>query len=108
MSMTSRERVLMAFNHQEPDRVPPDMMGNATMLLDQTYLRLRDYLGLSPIPPIRSGTSANYYDERILEYLGMTFAGSLSQRVPRSRPSLWYFKKGCSFLRPFIGASGRV
>ena len=73
MSMTHRQRVLTAFNHQEPDRVPLDMMGNATMLLDQTYLRLRDYLGLSPIPPIRSGTNANYYDERILEYLDIDF-----------------------------------
>jgi uroporphyrinogen decarboxylase len=54
-------------NHQEPDRIPIDLMGHATMLLDETYLRLRDYLGLSPILPIRSGTSANYYDERILE-----------------------------------------
>jgi uroporphyrinogen decarboxylase len=62
-----RERVVAALNHQEPDRIPIDLMGHATMLLDETYLRLRDYLGLSPIPPIRSGTSANYYDERILE-----------------------------------------
>jgi uroporphyrinogen decarboxylase len=37
------------------------------MLLDETYLRLRDHLGLNPIPPVRAGTSANYYDERILE-----------------------------------------
>ncbi len=68
-----RERVLMAINHQEPDRIPLDMMGNACMLLDPTYLRLRDYLGLAPIPPVRSGTSANYYDERILEYFDIDF-----------------------------------
>jgi uroporphyrinogen decarboxylase len=68
-----RERVLAAFNHQEPDRVPLDLMGNATMLLDETYLRLRDHLGLAPIPPVRSGTTANYYDERILEYFDIDF-----------------------------------
>ena len=68
-----RQRVVMALNHQEPDRIPLDMMGNATMLLDKTYLRLRDHLGLSPIEPVRSGTSANYYDERILEYLDIDF-----------------------------------
>ena len=53
--------------------MPMDMMGNATMLLDPTYFRLRDHLGLSPIPPIRSGSTANYYDERILEHLGIDF-----------------------------------
>lgn len=71
--MTSRERVQLTLDHQEPDRIPLDMMGNATMLLDQTYFRMRDHLGLSPIPAVRSGTSANYYDERILEYLGVDF-----------------------------------
>jgi len=85
MSMTSRERVLMALNHQEPDRVPLDMMGNATMLLDKTYFRLRDYLGLAPIPPIRSGTSANYYDERILEYLDIDFRRLFLKRNPLAR-----------------------
>ena len=68
-----RERVLAAINHQQPDRVPLDLMGNATMLLDETYLRLRDYLDLSPIPPVRSGTTANYYDERMLEYFDIDF-----------------------------------
>ncbi len=66
-TFSHRERVIAALNHQEPDRIPIDLMGHATMLLDESYLQLRDYLGLSPIPPIRSGTSANYYDERILE-----------------------------------------
>ena len=68
-----RERVLSAFSHREPDRVPLDMMGNATMLLDETYFRLCDHLRLSPIEPVRRGTSANYYDERILEYLDIDF-----------------------------------
>jgi len=68
-----RERVLTALRHQQPDRVPIDLMGHASMLLDQTYYRLRDHLGLSPIPPIRAGTSANYYDERILEHFDIDF-----------------------------------
>jgi len=70
---TRRERVLKTFNHKEPDRIPLDLMGHASMLVDKTYLRLRDYLGLSAIPPVRSGTTANYYDERILEYLDIDF-----------------------------------
>lgn len=73
MSITPRERVLASLSHQQPDRVPLDMMGNASMLIDETYLRLRDYLKLTPIPPVRSGSTANYYDERILEYFDIDF-----------------------------------
>ena len=80
-----RERVLLSLNHQAPDRVPVDLMGNASMLLDQTYLRLRDTLGLSPIPPIRSGSSANYYDERILEMLDVDFRRIFLKKGPGSR-----------------------
>jgi uroporphyrinogen decarboxylase len=68
-----RQRVLLALDHQEPDRIPIDMMGNATMLFDQTYIRLRDHLGLPAIPPVRSGTTTNYYDERILEHFDIDF-----------------------------------
>lgn len=83
-SMSHRERVICSLSHQTPDRVPCDLMGNATMLLDNTYLRLRDYLGLSPIPPVRSGTSANYYDERILEYFDIDFRRIFLKRDPRN------------------------
>ena len=73
MSYTHRERVLAAFRHEQPDRVPMDLMGNASMLLDEPYLMLRDYLGLSPIPPVRAGQPASYYDERILEHFDIDF-----------------------------------
>lgn len=71
--LSPRERFALTLQHRPTDRPPRDLMGNATMLLDGTYLRLRDYLGLSPIPPVRSGSTANYYDERILEILGVDF-----------------------------------
>lgn len=80
-----RERVLAAFNHQEADRIPIDLMGNATMLLDETYLRLRDHLGLAPIPPVRSGTTANYYDERILDYFDIDFRRLFLPKNPAAK-----------------------
>jgi uroporphyrinogen decarboxylase len=83
-SYTHRARVLRAFNHQEADRIPIDLMGNASMLLDSTYLRLRDHLGLAPIPPVRSGTTANYYDERILELLDVDFRRIFLKKGPRN------------------------
>jgi uroporphyrinogen decarboxylase len=79
---THRERVIAAFNHQEPDRIPLDLMGNAGGLVDATYFRLRDHLGLSPIPPVRSGSTVNYYDERILEHLDIDFRRIFLNRNP--------------------------
>lgn len=51
--MTSRERVLAALNHQEPDRVPIDLSGHRSSgIAAMAYARLRDHLGL-PEKPIR-------------------------------------------------------
>jgi uroporphyrinogen decarboxylase len=82
---THRERVLTSFRHEEPDRIPIDLMGNASMLLDDTYLKLRDHLGLEPIPPVRSGTTANYYDERILEALDIDFRRIFFKKNPENK-----------------------
>ncbi len=48
-SWSHRDRVLAVLAHQVPDRVPLDLMGNASMLLDETYERLRDHLELEAI-----------------------------------------------------------
>lgn len=53
--MTSRERVTLALNHQEPDRLPLDLGGSATtgMQVSSVYL-LRQALGLdSPGTPVK-------------------------------------------------------
>ena len=83
--LTHRERVHLALSCRQPDRTPVDMMGNASMLLDATYLRLRDHLGLAPIPPVRAGTSANYYDERILEHFGVDFRRVFLNKGPAAK-----------------------
>jgi len=45
--MTSRERVLTACNHREPDRVPVDFSGHPSSgIAAIAYAKLRDYLGL--------------------------------------------------------------
>ncbi len=45
--MTSRERVLTAFAHREPDRVPVDLSGHRSSgIAAMAYGRLRAYLGL--------------------------------------------------------------
>jgi uroporphyrinogen decarboxylase len=79
---THRERVITALSHEEPDRVPLDLMGNAGGLVDASYFRLRDYLGLAPIPPVRSGSTVNYYDERILDQLDIDFRRLFLKSIP--------------------------
>jgi uroporphyrinogen decarboxylase len=44
--MTSRERVLAALNHEEPDRVPIDLGGNQTGIHRNAYIDLLDHLGI--------------------------------------------------------------
>jgi uroporphyrinogen decarboxylase len=52
MTMTSRERVVRAVNHQEPDRVPLDLGGTRVTSIDAAaYVRLRRALGLDGAPP---------------------------------------------------------
>lgn len=49
--MTSRERVLAALNHQEPDRVPIDFSGHRSSGISAiAYPKLREFLGLPPTP----------------------------------------------------------
>ena len=51
--MTSRERVLTALEHREPDRIPVDLSGHRSSgMAAIAYARLRDHLGL-PKKPIR-------------------------------------------------------
>jgi uroporphyrinogen decarboxylase len=45
--MTSRDRVLTACNHRQPDRVPIDLSGyRSSGIAAIAYVKLRDYLGL--------------------------------------------------------------
>lgn len=68
--MTSRERVLKAINHEEPDRVPLYFGGTSSFLTDEAYFILKDYLGIKgDIQPYRVGHTGNYCDQRILEAL---------------------------------------
>ena len=72
--MTSRERVLTALNHREPDRVPIDCSGHRSSGISVLlYPKLREYLGL-PAKPIRVYDIVQQLailDEDVLEYLGI-------------------------------------
>lgn len=70
-TMTSRQRVLRALTHEEPDTVPLALGGGPYGLVDDLYLRLVKHLGLGePVPPFRTGHNISYMDDRLLEKLG--------------------------------------
>ncbi|MBW1708443.1 MAG: hypothetical protein JRG97_03805 [Deltaproteobacteria bacterium] len=48
--LSSRERVLAALNHEEPDRVPLDLGGNATTIEAAPYEELKKHLGIKGEP----------------------------------------------------------
>jgi uroporphyrinogen decarboxylase len=72
--MTHRERLLMAVNHQEPDRVPVDFGGTtATSIFAGAYEPLKQLLGLALDKPIRyvySHTDTVRVDTEIVERFG--------------------------------------
>ncbi|MEW5956990.1 MAG: uroporphyrinogen decarboxylase family protein [Chloroflexota bacterium] len=71
MSITPRERVLLALAHQEADRVPLSLWGSWYGVTDKLYFNVLQTLGWAPRPPFRPDRvhSVNYYDDRLLEKL---------------------------------------
>lgn len=68
--MTSRERVLAAIRHQQPDRVPMDFGGTAMSQCEPAFLaQCRQWLGFS-LPPDRDADGC-WVDEAIQRYLGV-------------------------------------
>ncbi|MBN2217246.1 MAG: hypothetical protein JW719_07705 [Pirellulales bacterium] len=51
-TMTARQRVLAAINHETPDRVPIDLGGNQTGIHKHAYQALIDHLGIRDEPRI--------------------------------------------------------
>ena len=88
--LTPRERVQLTFNHQEPDRVPFDLLGNASLILDEAYFRLLKHLQLEGDIEryrFREGTTANYYDTRLLELFDIDFRRIFLPKTPESNIS---------------------
>jgi uroporphyrinogen decarboxylase len=69
--MNSRERVLTALEHKEPDRIPFDVGGANTTIHVKAYRALRDYLGLpkEEIQLLHQAGQIARLDEDFLELL---------------------------------------
>jgi len=70
MQLSPRDRVFLAINHEEPDRVPLALGGGPYGIVDSVYLKMVDYFELGdPTTPFRNGHSISYMDDRLLEKL---------------------------------------
>lgn len=72
--MTSRERVLMSLNHEEPDRVPIDIGSTANNFTAGLFMKLLSHYNVttpSIIP--RPDESAPYYNDELMEKMGGDF-----------------------------------
>lgn len=72
--MNSRERVVTALNHEEPDRLPIDLGGTVvTSIAKSTYAALREHLKLPkvPIQTLEAAQQVAVVDEDVLERFGI-------------------------------------
>ena len=72
--MTPRDRVMLALNHQEPDRIPIDLGGTiVSSIAKSSYITLKQYLGL-PLEEIKMLDYVQqlpYVDEALTERFGV-------------------------------------
>ena len=76
--MTSRDRVLKALRHEEPDRVPYDLSGtHVTAISNGAYQNLRAYLGLPKRDPVWLDVVQQVVipHDDIMEHLGVDTRG---------------------------------
>lgn len=72
--MTSRERVLTALDHREPDRVPIEIGGKASNMTTATLFRVKKHFGITDGDVWnRPYETAAYYNEQVIEKLGGDF-----------------------------------
>ena len=66
---THKERLLMALNHEQPDRNPMDLGGRQTTLSILAYENLKNYLSLSHLPTkvMAHSWQTCFIDEAVLE-----------------------------------------
>jgi len=93
--MNPRERVLLALNHKEPDRVPIDLGGSiCSSIHKKAYIDLKNHLGmdLEDITLVDYVQQLPYLDEALLERFGVDFR--MVQLPAATAPDLSVFEDG--------------
>ena len=90
-TMTSRERVLKALRHEEPDRIPIDFGGMAsTGIMAISYARLKEHLGITAgqLRVFDIGQQLAEIEVEILTRFGVDVI-SLENSLGEEQPGLW-------------------
>ena len=112
--MTHRERVLIALSHREPDRIPRDLGGRVSSMMQGAYEELKEHLGMGPCGYDTVNAdwfTVEEFDERLLEYFDIDFrrvflkGGSEYERV-EAEDGTWVDELG--FTRRHSGQYGEM
>jgi uroporphyrinogen-III decarboxylase len=105
--MTSKERVLAALNHKEPDRVPIDFGGtNVTGMHVSCVAALREYYGLErhPVKVHEPHQMLGWIEDDLKETLGIDVQATLLRSTlfgfPNENWKLWRMPHGLEVLVP--------
>jgi uroporphyrinogen decarboxylase len=93
--MKARERVLLALNHQQPDRVPIDLGGTiCSSIHREAYVELEKYLGLEveELRLVDYVQQLPYLDEALVEQFGVDFR--MVQLPAATAPGVTLFEEG--------------
>ncbi len=103
--MTSKERVLAAVNHQEPDRIPIDFGGTAvTGIHASCVIGLRDYYGLEKrlVKVHEPYQMLGWIDEDLKQAMGIDVDGVTPRKTlfgfPNERWKMWRMPDGQEVL----------
>ena len=93
--MNPRQRVQLALNHQEPDRIPIDLGGTiVSSIARSAYLELKPYLGfpVEEITMLDNVQQLPYLAEDLLERFQVDFR--MVQLPAATAPGLVWFEEG--------------
>jgi uroporphyrinogen decarboxylase len=108
--MNSRERVLTALGHQEPDRVPIDLGGSAvTSIAIPTYAALREHLGLpkTSVETLETVQQIAVVDDDVLDLFGVDVIPVFANPPAGYQPVFVEDADGCKSFQDEFGATLR-
>jgi uroporphyrinogen decarboxylase len=111
---THRERVVIALQHKEPDRVPKDLGGRVSSIMQGAYKDLKRYLNLDECGYDNVNSdwfTVEEFDERVLKYFDIDFRrvflkGSSNYKKIVREDGTWINELG--FTMRFTGMYGEM
>ena len=108
--MNSRERVIMALNHKEPDRLPLDLGGSVvTSIAIPTYAALRERLGLphKEVEILETVQQIAWVDEDVIDAIGLDVLPVFANPPEKNQAVFMQEKDGGMAFQDDFGATLR-